>query len=76
MAKSLLQDGRFWLFVFVLILQIRVVYSSPPTPSTLRRRAELRAAINAGRVVNTTECHARLLTYEFSLEIQPDRAPL
>ena len=38
--------------------------------------SELRGAIASGGIKNTTECHARLLTYEFSLSLLPERAPL
>ncbi|KAH8057620.1 hypothetical protein JL722_6706 [Aureococcus anophagefferens] len=39
-------------------------------------RRDLVAAVDAGAVKNTTECHARLLTYEYSLALLPARAPL
>ena len=39
-------------------------------------RRDLVQAIDAGAVKNTTECHARLLTYEYSLALLPARAPL
>mmetsp|Transcript_23634 Transcript_23634/g.73009 ORF Transcript_23634/g.73009 Transcript_23634/m.73009 type:complete len:873 (+) Transcript_23634:238-2856(+) len=39
-------------------------------------RAQLRAAAARKDAVNSTECYARLLTYEYALELQPDRAPM
>ena len=39
-------------------------------------RRDLVKAVDAGAVKNTTECHARLLTYEYSLALLPARAPL
>lgn len=39
-------------------------------------RSQLKSAISSKLVRNTTECHTRLLTYEFSLTLLPWRSPL
>ena len=38
--------------------------------------AQLRENARLGALANTTECHVRLLTYEYALGLQAERAPM